>query len=118
MDKLSAEQIHAVISAAPDMLRKLAAERDKLKEKVEELQKELDSYRLDERVTKLASKIRNKGLDQGRPLDDIKQELMEKAADLDVIEKAVDMAANQRPLWEIGDVPVGGNKFEEFILEG
>lgn len=118
MDKISANKVLATLGAIPETLTKLAAERDQLELDKAELQKQLAQYQLNERVDKIASEIHEKGIEQGRTVDETREFLLQKAASgqLDVVAEAVGLTAANAPLGHIGDLPADGNNLEDFVL--
>lgn len=86
MDKLSAEQIGQIFSVVPNVLRKLASERNIYKEQAEELLREKEA-------TKVAKVMHEKGVRLDTTFDDLVEEMKVAAANgrLDVIKEAVDM---------------------------
>jgi len=113
--KLSASQVHAVLSEVPSTLRALVEERDYLKEKLAYAQQELESYRSKARLDKLANKMEERGFRPGNSLDDTREFLSKqaKAGRLDIVEQAVDMSAPDRPIGWLGDSSGGGNSTDE-----
>ena len=111
--KLSASQVHAVLSEVPEVLRSLAQERDDALQKLATASQELGAYRTNERLNKLATKMEDRGFQTGMSLDD-KMNFLSKKADagqLEAIEQAVDMSAPQQPIGWLGDP--GGNSVDE-----
>lgn len=118
MDKLSANQVLSAFREIPGMLRKLAEERDILTAENVELQKQLDAHQLNERVEKIAHEVHDKGIQQGRTMDETREFLLQKAAsgELDVVEQAVGMTSPQMNLGTLGEIPRGGEStLEEFV---
>lgn len=111
--KLSASQVHAVLSEVPEVLRSLVTERDEALHKLAAVSQELEAYRTNERLNKLATKMEERGFQTGLSLEDRMQFLSKKAAEgrLDAIEQAVDMSAPQQPIGWLGDA--GGNAVDE-----
>lgn len=118
MDKLSAQKVLTFLDAIPDTLEKLAEERDSLVAENVQLRQQLVTYQTKERVEKVAQEVHSKGIEQGRTMDETREFLLQKAASgqLDVIEQAIDMTAASTPLGYVGEVPAGGDNFEEYIL--
>jgi len=110
MKKISAEKVLSVLSAVPETLRKLAAERDQLLAEVEVLREENNGFKLDQRIEKIAQEIHEKGIHQGRSLSDTREFLMQKHAEgtLNVVAEAISMTAPERPFGVLGEVPAGG----------
>lgn len=118
MEKLSSEQVTALLEDAAHNLRKVAAERDTLLQEVASLRRHQDAE-------KLASVMQEKGLHQDWSREDLVQHL-EKAAQQDpgrynTIREAVDligpdMGAKIASLGG-GAQPAGGlHPFEQYIL--
>ena len=118
MEKLSSEQVTALLEDAAHNLRKVAAERDTLLQEVASLRRHQDAE-------KLASVMQEKGLHQDWSREDLVQHL-EKAAQQDpgrynTIREAVDligpdMGAKIASLGG-GTQPAGGlHPFEQYIL--
>lgn len=118
MEKLSAEKVLTFLAASADTLEKVAAERDALMEENASLKQQLATYQVNERVEKIAAEVHDKGIEQGRTMDETREFLLQKAAsgELDVIEKAVGMTAASTPLGYVGEMPKGDNSLDEFIL--
>jgi len=111
--KLSASQVHAVLSEVPSTLRALVEERDTLKEKLASTSAALEEYRSKERLNKLATKMEDKGFMPGSAMEDKIDFLSKKAASgqLEAIEQAVDMSVPSQPIgWLGGEV---GNSSDE-----
>ena len=111
--KLSASQVHAVLSEVPEVLRSLVVERDEALQKLAAVSQELEAYRTNERLNKLAAKMEERGFQTGLSLEDKMQFLSKKAAEgrLEAIEQAVDMSAPQQPIGWLGDP--SGNSVDE-----
>ena len=111
--KLSASQVHAVLSEVPGVLRSLVEERDDALQKLASVSQELSAYRTNERLNKLAAKMEERGFQTGLSLED-KMDFLSKKAEagqLEAIEQAVDMSAPQQPIGWLGDP--GGNASDE-----
>ena len=113
--KLSASQVHAVLSEVPSTLRALVEERDNLQEKLASARQELQAYRSRERLDKLANKMEERGFRPGNSIDDTKKFLSKQAeaGKLDIVEQAVDMSAPDRPIGWLGDNSGGGSSADE-----
>lgn len=111
--KLSASQVHAVLSEVPDVLRSLVTERDDALQKLAAAEAELGRYRTNERLNKLATKMEERGFQTGLTAEDRMEFLSKKAeaGQLEAIEQAVDMSAPQQPLGWLGET--GGNAADE-----
>lgn len=111
--KLSASQVHAVLSEVPDVLRSLVIERDDALQKLAAVSEELVAYRTNERLNKLAAKMEERGFHAGVGTEDRMEFLAKKAAEgrLEAIEQAVDMSAPQQPIGWLGEQ--GGNAADE-----
>lgn len=109
MQKISASQVHAVLSEVPSTLRALVSERDEALQKLAEAREELHRYRSQERLNKLATKMENRGFRPGNSYEDTIEFLSKKAAEgqLDAVEQAVDMSAPQKPIGWLGEVSSG-----------
>lgn len=113
MNKL-AEMVPQVLEQVPTVLRALSEENQVLKEKVAFYQKR-------ERVEKLASDMENKNLDPESTYDQKVEKLMLTPEDeVDVVERAVDLSAQQVKLASLSDHPGNpsdaGSQFEAAIL--
>lgn len=111
--KLSASQVHAVLSEVPDVLRTLVTERDEAIQKLASATQELEAYRTNERLNKLATRMEERGFQTGLSQEDRMDFLSKKAqaGQLEAIEQAVDMSAPQQPLGWLGES--GGNAVDE-----
>lgn len=116
MDKLSSEQIQEVLSEAPLVIQKLAQERDYYKQKLAEQLGE-------ERVTKLAQAMIDKGLEDGDVASvtrKIASALQSGKMDLEVTEQAVAMVGpDMGKLASVGDdlsPASGATPLEQFIM--
>lgn len=112
--KLSASQVHAVLSEVPSTLMALVQERDEALSKLASAREELESYRSSERMNKLAAEMEDRGFRPGNGLEDT-MEFLSKQADagkLDVVEQAVAMSAPDTPIGWLGDTS-GGNAVDE-----
>jgi hypothetical protein len=118
VDKLSADKVLTILAASSSSLKKLASERDTLETENVQLKKELETYRVNERVEKIACEVHNKGVEQGRTMDETREFLLQKAASgkLDAVEEALGWSVSSTPLGHVGEVPVGENSLYEFIL--
>jgi len=119
MEKLSADKVLAVFGSVPSTLRKLASERDAAQVENLELKRQLRELRLNERVEKIAQEVHDKGIQQGRTVEETREFLLQKAAagKLDIIEQAVDMTSRQASLGILGDLPKGGeSSLDEFVV--
>ena len=112
--KLSASQVHAVLSEVPSTLMSLVEERDDALEKLAYAIEELERYRSEERMSKLAAKMEDRGFHPGNSFEDTIDFLSKKAeaGELDVVEQAVDMSAPDRPIGWLGETG-GGNSADE-----
>jgi hypothetical protein len=122
MEKLA--QAQEVLEMVPTVLRELVAERDALLEKNAEQAAELETYRRNGRIEKIAKSMEDKHIDLGTSFAD-KIAKVKEAADqgksLDVIEEAVKMAAPVQNLGRLGDdqeVGNGATELEAFLLGG
>lgn len=112
--KLSASQVHAVLSEVPSTLVSLVQERDAALEKLAYAIDELERYRSSERMNKLAAKMEDRGFRPGNSLEDTMEFLSKQAeaGKLEVVEQAVDMSAPERPIGWLGETG-GGNASDE-----
>ena len=118
--KLSASQVHAVLSEVPSTLRALVTERDEAISKLASANDELEGYRSRERMSALATKMEERGFRQGDSFEDTKEFLSKKAeaGQLEALEQAVEMSAPDRPIGWLGEAG-GGNAADEltsFVL--
>jgi hypothetical protein len=114
MIKLSSEQVQAVAGQAAQALRHLSAENTQLKEKVA-------FYQRQDRAERIASVMETKNLDSDLTYQEKVAKLMT-GGDLDVVEQAVGLAAQQVKLAALSDVPGNAtdaaSAFEQGILGG
>ena len=113
MQKLSSEKTAEVLRQVGPALRALSEENTALKEK-------LAFYAKRERVEKLANVMTAKNLEPELSHEEKVERLMGQD-DLDVVERAVDMSAQQIKLASVSDYPGEGNDaksaFESAIVE-
>jgi len=114
--KVSSAQISQILTDSATALRKVAAERDVLKEKVAQLERR-------DAATKLANEMHNKGINTELELDELVNRLEKTAgtADFAAIERAVDMAGPNmgRKIAEAlsdGSPTSGASDLERYIL--
>ncbi len=100
MIKISSEKTAEVLRQVGPTLRALSEENQTLKEKVA-------TYEKRARVEKLATEMDAKGLQPELSHDEKVERLMGQD-DLDVVEKAVDMSAQQVKLASVSDFPGDG----------
>lgn len=98
MQKLSSDKVAAVLAQVPETLRALAAERDSLKEKVAH-------YERQERARGIASQMMRKNLDPDTSEYEKVAHLMRPDVNLDVVEQAVVMSAQQVKVASLSDAP-------------
>ena len=120
--KISAAQAAQVYAEVPGVLRKLASEKDQLQVKLTEAEKELQGYKLAERISKIAQTMEDKkinlGLSLGERIAKIK-EAHTSGRSLDAIEEAIDMTAPNGEMAKVADVEGNGeNALEAFLLGG
>jgi predicted transcriptional regulator len=117
MEKISMKDVSELLEAAAPALRKLAAERDTLKEKVAKLERK-------EEAEKIASAMHHKGIDLDTPFETLVERL-EKAAEqgkLEQIQAAVDMVGPDMgtKMAQIANgedrITAGSSEFERFIV--
>lgn len=114
--KLSAAQRQEILADVPTVIRKLAHDRD-------ELQAEVNMYRLRDKATKIAHNMQAKGLHTG-DVQELAATLEKDAADgtrdLDVLEQAVELnTADMGKHAQVSDQisgSSGGSDFERFLL--
>lgn len=107
--KISAAQAAQVFAEVPGVLRKLASDRDALSVKLAAAEEELAQYRLTERITKIASKMAEKGIN-GLTADEHLANIKEahaKGRSLDAIEEAVEMTSPNGGLGKIAEDQTG-----------
>jgi hypothetical protein len=97
MIKLSSAQVQAVATQAAQALRHLSAENEQLKEKVA-------FYQRQDRAEKIASVMMEKNLDPELTYQEKVAKLMANG-NLDVVEEAVGLAAQQVKLAALSDIP-------------
>lgn len=87
MQKISTAQVKGLLTDAAVSLRKIAAERDHYK-------KVAEAYETQDRVTKLAHAMKEKGMDDGMSVDELVDHLYKVAAagELDLTERAVEIS--------------------------
>jgi len=94
--KISAAQAAQVYAEVPGVLLKLASERDVLTEKLAEAEAELSQYRLNARMSKIATKMADKSIGHGKSVEEHLSTIKEAHASgrsLDAIEEAIEMTA-------------------------
>ena len=124
MRKLSAQNVVAILAEVPTTLRKLAAERDGWQARAVRAEGRVAEYERKEQVEKVAAMIMEKNLNKGQTMDELRQSLMQKAAEgkLGVVAEAVNMTARSNPLGYLGEdrTTEGGGqaeaRFESAIL--
>lgn len=120
MKKLSAQNVVAILSEVPSTLRKLASERDGYKARALRAEGRIAEYERKEQVEKVAAAIMEKNLNKGQTMDELRQTLMQKAAEgkLGVVAEAVNMTARSNPLGYLGeDRTTGGGGQAEAAFE-
>jgi len=105
MQKLSARNVVAVLKQIPEALVKTASERDHWKERAIRAEQMLGDYQTRERVEKVAAAMIEKNLNKGLDQDELRENLMQKAAEgkLEVVAEAVGMTARSNPLGFLGE---------------
>jgi hypothetical protein len=121
--KISAAQAAQVYAEVPGVLRKLASEKDQLQTKLAEAEKELQGYKLADRISKIAQTMEDKKINLGLSLGERISKIKEAHASgrsLDAIEEAIDMTAPNGEMAKVaGDVEGNGeNALEAFLLGG
>jgi hypothetical protein len=116
MEKLSGEKIAAVLTEVPGVLRGLAEERDSWRDRAVVAEQELTKRAQDDRITKIARIMEEKGLDS-RPMADRIQALTKKASEgrLDAVEEAIGMVPKGINLGELVDVPRHSGASSDFV---
>jgi len=95
-NKISAAQAAQVYVEVPGVLRKLASERDTLREKLASVEQELGNYRTRDRIEKIARRMEERNINVGLTRDDRISSIKEahaKGRSLEAIEEAVEMTA-------------------------
>lgn len=108
MNKLASTKVAEVLSQVPIALRALSQENQELKEKIAQYEKR-------DRVTKIASAMDAKNLNPDTTFDEKVAALME-SNDLDVYEKAIDLAAPQIKLAALSDHPGNPSNAEDAFV--
>jgi hypothetical protein len=122
--KLSMVKAAQVYAEVPNVLRALAAERDWLREKLAAAERELASYKIDDRIKKIAHKMEEKHIGAGLSFEDRVSRIKQAAAggkSLDAIEEAIDMVAPWGELGRLDSGPGEGNSdtsLVSFLLGG
>ena len=120
MNKLSAQNVVAILNEIPGTLRKLAAERDTWQRRAVAAERENAEHRQKEQVEKVAAMIMEKNLNKGQTMDELRSTLMQKAAEgkLGVVAEAVNMSVKANPLGYLGeDRTTGGGGQAEVAFE-
>lgn len=94
--KISAAQAAQVYAEVPGVLRKLASERDSLREKLAATETELVNYRTRDRIEKIARRMEERNINVGISRDERITSIKEahaKGRSLEAIEEAVEMTA-------------------------
>jgi hypothetical protein len=120
--KISAAQAAKVYAEVPGVLRKLASEREKLSEKLAAAETELAKYRLNERMSKIAGKMHEKGIN-GMSFDEHLEQVKEahtKGRSLDAIEEAVEMTAPNGVFMKVSSDTAGNGEtqLEAYLYGG
>lgn len=120
-EKISAAQAAQVMAEVPGVLLKLASERDEAVEKLAAAQVELDGYRLEKRMAKIAARMADKGIGSGLTVEEHLAHVKEAHASgrsLDAIEEAVDMSAPDGSFGKIAEHTDanGGSQLESYLL--
>ncbi len=110
MNKLSSTKVAEVLAQVPTALRAQQSEIAQLKEKIAHYEKM-------DRVTKLASAMQTKNLDPETSYEEKVENLMGRD-DLDVYEKAVDLAAPQIKVASLSDHTGNASSAEDAFLAG
>jgi hypothetical protein len=122
MEKLSGVEVQQVLRLGAEALEKLAGERDALRSENRQLRAKLAQHELNHEVSKLAGLVHERGLDQGRTLEETKVYLLGKAAEgkLELFKQALELSTAQRSPWKVGDMVTGGAKqdFDSFVMSG
>lgn len=118
--KISAAQAAQVYAEVPGVLRKLASERKELSEKLAGAEAELAKYRLNERMSKIAGKMHEKGIN-GMSFDEQLEAIKEahaKGRSLDAIEEAVEMTAPNGNFAKVANEVSGNgeNQLVDYLL--
>lgn len=108
MNKLSSTKVAEVLSQVPIALRALSQENQELKEKIAQFEKR-------DRVTKIAYAMDEKNLNPDTSFDEKVAVLMQ-SDDLDVYEKAIDLAAPQIKLAALSDHPGNPSNAEDAFV--
>lgn len=115
MEKLASDKVAEVLGQVGPALRAQQEEITTLKEKVA-------FYERRDRATKLASEMTRKNLDPDSTFEEKVAKFMQPEANLDVIEEAVNMSAQQVKLASLSDHPGSGidaaSAFEHGIVAG
>lgn len=120
--KISAAQAAQVYAEVPNVLRKLASERDSLVEKLASAEAELGQYRLTERMSKMAFRMADRKIN-GQSYEDHLQTIKEahsKGRSLDAIEEAIEMTAPNGEIAKIASEEMGNgaNQLEAYLIGG
>ena len=119
-------KVAEALRASAVLIETLGAEKCAAEAEVVELREKVAAYETRDRALTIAADIDRKGLGDGRSVEKIAAELVERARqgrDLSVTEEAVKMAASQRGMFSINDdhPGVGGGtdavtRFENWII--
>jgi len=119
MLKIAAHDAFAALSEVPGTLRAQQARIQKLASENAQLREKVASYKVRDRIEKIASLMEEKGIDAGLSHDEKLDMLHKKASEgsLDVVEHAVKLAAQGSPFGELGDRPTAGGSLVGYLLE-
>lgn len=101
MQKISSQDAKALLKHAGATIRNLVDE-------VSNLRSEVDDFKKQARVEKIAKEMEDKGLNNELTYEAKLAQLME-APNLDVTEEAIKLAAPQMSLGEVSDIPGSNN---------
>ncbi len=121
--KIGAAKAAAVYAEVPEVLRKLASERDELRVTNRGLCEKLAEYERHDRIEKIARSMHDKNIDVASSMED-KVERIKEAAErgrsLDVIEEAIEMTAPDGGFAKLAEDASGnnGDQLTAYLLGG
>lgn len=115
MDKLSSDKVSQVLAQVGPALRGLSEDNQALLKENEELHTKLATYEKRERVEKIASEMRRKGLNPESSHQELVDQLMARE-DLDTVQAAVEFSAPQMKLAAVSDRPGNPSNAEQAFI--
>ncbi len=118
MNKLSSADVLERISEVPGMLRQAAGRINTLEDEVGELREKVAEAERNTRATSIIQKMESRGQDvEGSTMEEKVASLLGNGADLEVLDRAVELTSPDGSFVQLGDTPSGGmSDFEAYIL--